>query len=158
MNPDMESLNLVELLDLLEPVPEPAPISMVPQTAGWIWLGVLILVLFFLAVRKFVQHRQANAYRREALRELAASGDDAAEVAAILRRTALAGFPREAVAGLHGEEWLIFLNNSYSGNGFTGKPADALLQAPYRADNEEPELTKIARDWTRSHKSTVETG
>ncbi|MEM7462507.1 MAG: DUF4381 domain-containing protein [Pseudomonadota bacterium] len=152
MNPEFEGLNLVELLDLLEPVPQPDPISMTPQTAGWIWLGLIVVVLLFLAIRKAVNFRRANAYRRAAVSELAGVGDDAAEIAAILRRTALVAFPREAVAGLHGEDWLAFLNSSYPGKGFAGDAGTALILAPYREDREVPNLNETARDWIRRHK------
>ena len=43
MSQHLDGLNLVELLDLLEPVPQPMPISMAPQTPGWIVLAVLAL-------------------------------------------------------------------------------------------------------------------
>lgn len=158
MTPVLEGLGLVELLDFLEPVPQPPPIPLTPQTAGWLWLGLLIVILAFLAVRKAIKHRQANAYRRAALQELASVGDNAAKIASILRRTALAGFPRESVAGLLGKDWLAFLNRTYSGRGFSDDPGEALLTAPYRSNFEEPDLNKIARDWTRSHKRSTEHG
>ena len=33
------------MIDLLEPAPEPDPVSMWPQTMGWLWLGLILLVL-----------------------------------------------------------------------------------------------------------------
>ena len=100
MTPDYEGLNLIELLDLLEPTPEPDPIAMTPQTPGWIVLGIVLALAALWALRKLVRHRRAGAYRRAALRELDSAGDDAARIADVLRRTALAGFPRAQVAGL----------------------------------------------------------
>lgn len=158
MKPDLEGLDLVELLDLLEPVQEPAQIPLTPQTAGWIWLGPLIVLLILYAVWKAVRHHQANAYRRAAIQELSSVGDDAAEIASILRRTALVAYPRDSIAGLHGKDWLNFLNRTYSGNGFTDGPGEALIVAPYRGNLDEPNLNRIAREWTRSHKRAKEHG
>ena len=149
---ELEGLNLVELLDLLEPVPEPEPVSMAPQTAGWVWLGVVLLLLLAVAVRAFVRHRRANAYRRAALAELDAAGDDPARIAEIVRRTALRAFPRREVASVHGEDWLAFLDRTGRGAGFVSAPGRAMLAAPYRPVPPDPALASLARDWVRHHR------
>ena len=149
---DLEGLNLVELLDLLEPVPEPALVSMVPQTAGWIWLGLALLLLLGAGLRAIVGHRRANAYRRAALAELDAAGDDPARIAEIVRRTALMAFPRREVASVHGEEWLAFLDRTGRGSGFVSAPGRAMLAAPYRPVPPDPALASLARDWVRHHR------
>lgn len=151
MKPEFEGLGLAELLDLLEPTPEPVAIPMIPQTPGWIVLGVLAALALAWAVRKLVLHRRANAYRRAGLRELDRAGDDAARVAEVLRRTALAGFPRRQVAGLSGQDWLEFLDRTGPG-GFAGSPGQVLLSAPYRATRADPALAGLARDWVRHHR------
>ena len=38
-------LNLVDYLDMLEQPLAPAPVSLWPQTGGWIWLGLALLAL-----------------------------------------------------------------------------------------------------------------
>ena len=45
MTEDLAGLTLVELLDLLEPVVEPPPVPLWPQTQGWIWLGLAVAAL-----------------------------------------------------------------------------------------------------------------
>ncbi|WP_372570722.1 DUF4381 domain-containing protein [Ruegeria jejuensis] len=152
MNPELQGLNLVELIDLLEPAPEPAPISMMPQTVGWIWLGLALTLLVGWLIRRAVKHRQANAYRRAALGALAEAGDDPACVADILRRTALSGFPRGEVAGLTGKDWLRFLDQTMGGDRFSNGPGRVVAQAPYRPVPASPELTQLARDWIATHK------
>lgn len=101
--------NLVDLIDqLVEPLP-PEPVSMAPQTWGWAMLAVLLIVLLA-TISNWLWHRwRRNTYRRLAFEELRADGTTVAEAAAILRRSALAAFPRAQVAGLTGPDWIAFL-------------------------------------------------
>ncbi|WP_269581197.1 DUF4381 domain-containing protein [Roseibium sp. Sym1] len=147
-----EHATLVELLNrLTEPI-DPPPISMMPQTWGWAALGgLLLLALLSLAIRAYRHHR-ANAYRREALAKLKAASNDPARIALILRRAALAAYPRRDVAGLTGQSWLAFLNRTGRGVLFEGAPGRLLLKAPYRAAQRVPELEKLAERWIRSHR------
>ncbi|HMQ95081.1 MAG TPA: DUF4381 domain-containing protein [Amaricoccus sp.] len=143
---------LIDLLhELVEPA-EPPPVTMTPQTWGWAVLAVLLaLALAWLAWRAWRRWR-ANAYRRAALAELAAAGDDPVAIAGILRRTALAAWPRERVASLTGRDWLAFLDAT-GGGGFAGGPGAALAVAPYRDDAVPvPGLGEAAALWVRRHR------
>jgi len=155
MSAHLDGKNLVELLDMLEPVPDPTPISLLPQTPGWIVLGIVLVGALVWGVRLVQSRHRARAYRRAALVELAATGDDAARIAALLRRTALAGFPREQVAGLVGTDWLNFLDQSYGGNGFSGNEGQTLLAAPYQKSTSDPALSVLAQDWIRTHRQAI---
>lgn len=152
MNGAFEGKSLVELLDMLEPVPEPQPVSMVPQTAGWLVLGLFGLAvtcwLLWIALRRY----RANGYRRAALRALQAAGDDPAQLATLLRRTALAAYPRSQVAGLHGEDWAGFLNKTYGQSGFATDVGRALLSAPFRQQPPDPAATQLVRNWIIGHR------
>ena len=90
MKDEFKGLGLVELIELLEEVPEPPPVSMMPQTLGWIVVGLVLAALLFLLIRWAVRRHREEAYRRAALRELDEAGDDPAAISAVLRRTALA--------------------------------------------------------------------
>lgn len=139
---------LIDLLDQLAEPAEPAPVSMMPETIGW---AVLVALVGWLVVRT-VRRRRANAYRREALALLAGAGDDARAIAPILRRTALAAYPRERVASLSGAAWLAFLDRTGGGPGFRSGPGKALVSAPYRdAERETPGLGALAAGWVRRH-------
>ena len=151
MSEDLSKLNLIELLDLLEPVPEPPPVSLWPQTEGWIWLGVIAAVGAAWLIRRWLMARRADAYRRAALKEIAAAGDDPAVLAEIVRRAALAAFPRAQVAGTYGEDWLAFLDRSYDGTGFSEGPGRALASAPYAPAANAPGLAALAAEWVRRH-------
>lgn len=144
-------VNLVDLIDgLVEPA-EPSPVSLVPQTWGW---AVVLLLLLGLAVwlgRRWVVRRHANAYRRVAARAVA-EATTAADIAVVLRRAALAAYPRTDVAGLTGQDWLAFLESS---GGLPIPPVTGaeLLAAPYRPDRlpPSPELRLWAEAWVRGH-------
>ncbi|WP_282168267.1 DUF4381 domain-containing protein [Ruegeria atlantica] len=152
MSVDVEGKSLVDLLDMLEPAPVPEPISMVPQTWGWSILALILAGLIILGVYAFLRHRQFNAYRREALIELAASDNNAAKIAEILRRTALVAYPRRKVAALHGKEWTNFLNQTSDNVTFTDGAGRQFVEAPYRDAKADPDLEILARNWIKSHK------
>lgn len=151
MSEDLSKLNLVDLLDRLEPIPEPPAVSFWPQTAGWIWAVLGLVGLAFVCIRWGLRIHRASAYRRAALRELAAAGSDPAAIAHVIRRTALAAFERSRVAALHGEAWLAFLDRSYGGNGFQNGPGRIIASAPYRDAPETGGLADLAADWIRCH-------
>ncbi len=107
MNEDSTSLNRLHDLAL------PPKISWWPLAPGWY---VVLLILLLLVLRTIWQawtKWKANAYRREALKELARA-DNASSVAEILRRTALAVAPRSEIAELTGEDWLKWLSTRCS--------------------------------------------
>lgn len=154
MDGEFQGLNLIELLDLLEPVPDPSPPSMWPETTGWIWLGVILAGLVTLAMRRYRARRRATAYRRAALAELAAVGTDPAAISGILRRTALAAYPRRRVAPLDGEDWLSFLDETGGCTGFREGPGRALIEIPYsgRSSPGSDALERLAAGWVRRHR------
>ncbi|WP_226575080.1 DUF4381 domain-containing protein [Acuticoccus sediminis] len=145
--------SLVELIDRLVDPLQPAPVSMRPETAGWAVLAVVLALALIFAAWRCWRHWRANAYRRAALAELGAAGDDPSAIAAILRRTALAAWPRGEVASLSGEAWLAFLDATGGRGAFAGGPGRAILAAPYRRDAAPmPELIALAARWIRRHR------
>lgn len=158
MSEDLSGLNLVELYDRLILPPAPAPVSMWPQTAGWLWLmAAVVVVLGFVAWRIFAW-RRATAYRRAALAALEQAGDDPAAIAEILRRAALAGYARDQVAGLYGQDWLQFLDRT-AGTSFATSPAGAVLAtAPFKTQPAHPDLHRAAVHWVKSHRVKAQGG
>ncbi len=162
MNEDLSQLDLVELLQRLESIPEPAPESLWPQTPAWGWVALLLVLLAAWWLRRWRLAHRANAYRRAALAEIEVSDSDPVRLAAILRRTALAAFPRARVASLHGDDWLEFLDRSYSGDGFSKGPGRALATIPYSmqaysAQAAAPDLEALVIDWIKHHRVDAET-
>jgi uncharacterized protein DUF4381 len=149
------SESLVDLMNqLIEPT-APTPIPMTPQTIGWVWLLVGILLALALVIRWRVRLRHDNAYRKYALDGLDAAGEDTAAIAAILRRTALAAWPRTEVANLTGDAWIAFLDATGGQGQFSGQIGDSLIAAPYRNQPQpaSPELQAAARRWIIRHKA-----
>ncbi|GAA6192607.1 MULTISPECIES: DUF4381 domain-containing protein [Roseobacteraceae] len=155
MTEEYSGKSLTELLDMLVPITEPPAISMMPQTIGWAFLGGAIALLGAWAARRVIKHRAANAYRKIALQNLEHLQDDPAQIAVLLRRTALAAYPRSRVAGLYGNEWLTFLDRTSGNCGFLSETGQNLISAPYRAPKPNKDVTKLARFWINKHQSEV---
>ncbi|KPA21558.1 hypothetical protein shim_22650 [Shimia sp. SK013] len=150
--PDTDGLGLVDLLNLLKPVPEPEPISMMPETQGWIWLAIATVMACSWGCVVLVRRRRATAYRREALAELHSVAADPATMARIIRRAALVAFPRRKVASLVGQDWVQFLNSNCPDAPFSGLAAEALVAGPYHQNSREnPELKAQCRVWLKTH-------
>ncbi|WP_455284056.1 DUF4381 domain-containing protein [Cupriavidus necator] len=139
----------VATLAQLADVVLPPPPSLAPQTIGWPVAGALLLAMLAWAGWRAWRRYRANRYRREALAELAQlrqqlgdAGTDLARRAAALRafatllkRTALAAWPRAQVASLAGTDWAAFLR-AHAGNAHDAAPLLAALvqDAEYRGD------------------------
>ena len=152
--------SLVELLDQLQDIVEPPPVSMAPATWAWAVLAALLLALAALAACAWLRHRRRTAYRRAALAELdalapaLARGDAPAlaALAALIRRTALAAFPRDEVATLTGSGWIAFLDRT--GGSFAPFAAGArlrpLCRGPARLRRARG-CSRAARHWIARH-------
>ena len=150
---DLAKLNLVELYDLLQRPDAPEAISMWPQTAGWLWVAGCVVIVLAGLIWMWVSRRRANAYRRAALSALVAAGDDPVRIADVLRRTALAAFPRRTVAQLHGAEWLAFLDRAAHETNFAGSDAGRVLAAaPYHPQEPHHDLPGMAEQWIKAHR------
>ena len=131
-----EAFGNYALGDFVE-VASPGPISWLPQTAGWWWVGALLLVLLARYSWQRLQHWYRNRYRREAaaqLQQLAKTNDPTTLVAALnrlLKRTALAAFSREQVASLSGQDWVNFLNDKCAAAPFSPEQGQLLAIAAY---------------------------
>ena len=157
--PTSESDPLSALRDIHLP-PEP---GLWPPAPGW-WMLALVLMLLVVALvwwRRSVARRRRP--QREALRALAGLRDAlaggeaphriASEGATLLRRFALAEFPRREVAGLSGSPWLEFLAAKEGASGLDADQAKVLLTAPYAPRTEADEAERVIRlceQWIRN--------
>jgi hypothetical protein len=91
-------------LDRLHDIVLPHALPWWPLAPGGYLLLAALLAACVMLGRRAWRRWRANAYRRAALGELPTLQDGAA-IAALLRRTALAIAPREAVAAAIGAEW-----------------------------------------------------
>lgn len=156
MSEDYKGLNLVDLLELLKPIQQPDPVSMWPQTQGWIWLTLVAGGGILMVVQRMRHSWYRNAYRRAALEEVKHAGGDAALLASILRRTALAAYPRSSVAGLFGSDWLDFLDRSYGGTDFSSGTGQVLVESPYGRAEFCDGLDQLVTTWIKRHRPMQE--
>lgn len=152
----------------------PESVSYAPATPAW---GVVALVLFALLAwwgGRRVRAWRAEAYRRDALGELAllelGLGDPAtrpdalAALAPLVKRTALSFTPRERIAGLYGDAWLRFLDEIGPSPSFVDGPGrvleDIAFWPPERrgaiSDDDARALFSAVDAWVRDHRRPAE--
>ena len=136
-----EKYSLTNLRDI---VPPDAPPLWPLATEAWL----LLLILASIAAILIYQRRQAkkrDAYRRAGL-ALLDGVSTVHEVSVVLKRVALAAYPREQVASLYGEDWVTFLRQTCHRHDYS---------LVLRAKPEDPasrEVVQLAGDWIRHHR------
>ena len=139
----------------------PDPVSLMPITPGWLILAGWLLAVLMLAARHLIKQRRRNRYRREALAVLKTIESEkdlcpvesAQRIASLLKRTALAAYPRQQVASLSGNDWAQFLKESANNDRQIADAAEMLAAAAYRPDADGRELSAAARRWIRLHRA-----
>lgn len=121
----------------------PKPIGLWPLAIGWYFVFFMGLILLGLLLFYWHKHVVNALPKREALRHLKKVQqtylNDGNKLAAIiqlselLRRVALAYFPKEKVASLVEEDWIVFLNQRARKLDFKSVE-DCLLRWPYEAE------------------------
>ena len=134
--------SLSNLRDIV--IPDPPP-SWPPAPGVWVVLIIVSLVIFVLCVQ-WILSRKRNAYRRAGL-ALLEGANTVHDVSVVLKRVALAAFPREQVASLYGRDWAAFLNQSC----FRCQFSEMALGNPIGEVGNE--LIEQARTWVRHHRS-----
>lgn len=133
MNPALQQLKDIHL---------PPAIHRWPVAPGWIILYVLAIALIIYLVI-YWYHRKKRRYtvnfamqRLSQLKGLMSDNPQninvAAEISTLIRRTALYYYHRDVIAGLSGQNWLRFLNESGHTTEFTAETGQLLVDAPYR--------------------------
>jgi len=143
----------------LPPAPGPWP----PAPGWWLLVALLIGGLLLGGWRFRVFHRRRAPARAAlaAVRELHARLENgapdptlAAELSTIMRRAALARYPRAEVASLSGTRWLEFLDHTGNRKGFQNGPGACLARAPYarRPDPDIAPALALCEDWIRANR------
>ncbi|GJD65694.1 DUF4381 domain-containing protein [Methylobacterium frigidaeris] len=159
MNPDPASLENLRDLAL------PPPVPLWPPAPGWSILAAGLAAASLVAGWRSWRRYRANAYRREARRQLDAiarrveagrCAGAASELAVVLKRTALAAYPRSAVASLTGPAWLGFLDRTGRTTAFTDGAARGIAEWTFAGDRAVPAAAlkaalRDARAWVRAH-------
>ena len=135
----------------------PPPVPLTPATPAWAMLGVALLALALWLAWRGMRRWRREAYRREARRalETVVARGEFASVPALVKRTALAAFPRAAVAGLTGADWAAFLRRTAPRARLSEAQSLALARLPYldpaEARAARPEALAAARGWIARH-------
>ena len=138
MDTDQYSLN--NLRDIAIP---DSPSYWPPAPGVWVALGIVIAIA--LLVRWHLRAiRERNAYRKAGL-VLLGEVRTSHDVAVVLKRVALAVFPREQVASLYGDDWVAFLHRSCPRSYFS-----AMATSDASVDSSD-ELVELADIWIRHH-------
>lgn len=137
----------------------PAPVSWWPPAPGWWLLAVGIIVLIFTCFW-LRQRSRRRRFKRLALSRLDQleqqyrnQGDDLQlqqELSCLLRQAAILHYPKSNCAGLIGETWLKFLDQTLDGKSFSQGVGQLLESGPYRprpADFDARELLGLCRSW-----------
>jgi len=142
----------------LRGVHAPLPPELWPPAPGW-WLVAMLLaaalVLIGLRGYRYYRIRRRRQQALAALDGLArARGEVEAqafvtEVSTLLRRVALARFPRKQVASLLGTDWLGFLDATGGDGAFVSGPGKVLAMGPYarQVEVDAEALLALARTW-----------
>jgi hypothetical protein len=155
-------------LEKLADITVPPPVPWTPQTWGWAVLALVLMGLVVWLVIRAARHRRANRYRVEALAELTAleskMADDRQRVAALaampalLKRVALAAWPRQEVASLSGQSWVAFLRAHAGRHGFVDDAARVLVDDEYRPESlanmsaaDAGRIVSDVRHWIEEH-------
>jgi hypothetical protein len=148
----------------------PPEIPFWPPAPGiWI-LACALAAIAAIAIGRAVQRYRAAAYRRAAMAELGALGDEVdhdgadivSRVSDILKRVAMVGYGRERVAALSGEAWADFIA-SRAKPGFDAGPIRNALNVVYAGGgppgpSELRELIGQAGVWIRDNRPLPDEG
>ena len=158
---EYDGLILSQLLDLMHGLVMPDPVTWLPITSGWWILFAWLLAVLTIVVWYGLMRRRRNRYRRAALAALKSIDSEpelgpfemAQRIALLLKRTALAAYPRSQVASLSGSEWAEFLIASANEDRQIAEAAELLAAAAYRPDADGRVLSAPARRWIRKHRA-----
>lgn len=157
-------------LEKLSDIVAPPPASFVPQTWGWAALAAIVLALVICGLVRWHRRREANRYRVEALAELArieraitqspGRAEALAAIPPLLKRVALAAWPRSRVAGLAQARWVAFLQATAGASTFPVPLAKLLNDIEYRSAKELAAMSAddarvcvaVAKHWIEAHR------
>ena len=142
-------------------VPEPVRFSF--ETPGWYLLAGLLILLFILLIFKWLKQFRENAYRREALKNLAVIEDKFSkqqdvlclnDVLVLLKGVAIKAYGRQQVAQLYGNEWLQFLESKGENTPFTQYKHNifnSLYEAVIVDVKELKKIMELSKKWIKTH-------
>ncbi len=131
-----------EPLAQLRDIHLPEPITWWPLAPGW-YVLIILLLLLMIAIAYGLYLRQRNARAKNKALDLLKTYKEhyekdrnaqmaSARISELLRRVALVYYPRSQVASIHGEDWVVFLNQTSKGIDFYPVKS-MLLDSPFKS-------------------------
>lgn len=144
----------------------PPAVALWPPAPGWYVVAAGLLMLLSWLGLRFWRGWRDNRYRRHALAEFSSlrggRGDLLFELPGLLKRTALAVWPRESVASLTGEAWHRFLDHSAGIDRFRGGAGATLDLLAYTGqehaqlqERDVVQLLDAAEYWLKHHNGPI---
>lgn len=149
---------------------EPTSVKFSFGAPGWYVLGVLFLLVLVCAAWLLYRYYKRNKYRAEAVKQLqvlqsqfAASGAQAQlvyEVNMLLKRVAMARYHRHATAGVRGNVWIAYLNQTANEQLFDEADAKLLTDHIYATHAVIPaekadDFAEKAKRWMKTHRRKI---
>ncbi len=146
-------------LDQLKDIHLPNEVSWWPLAIGW-WLAALLVLLalvstIVLLVKVRKKRRRINQglepFEQLASDQSLSSQDWLNELSKLLRRIAINVHGRNDIAGLVGNDWLSYLDNSGSTDAFSNGAGRVLAEQPYRpaVEYDREAIAVISRLWVK---------
>ena len=149
-------------LSALHDIVEPATVAWWPPAPGWYFIGLLVVVLLTGWLVAWRRRVIANRYRGAALAELdliKAGAKSSNQLSAIVKRVALAAWPRAEVASRTGNAWWQFVGSTGVDEAFPERYGVTLDRLAYGPPNSKPpaEEEVVAavtgvEGWVRGHR------
>ena len=141
------------------------PVPFWPPAVGWWFVIALIAIWSLVYVVQGIKRWSRNRYRREALQlleQIGASSTDPSlttlvRIDSLLKRVALAAYPRDQVASLSGMDWMTFLASTGKDHSFQAEPVVRLASAASDidcaelSDHQLETILMTCKKWIRSH-------
>jgi len=154
-------MNTTNPLENLRDIHLPETVSSWPPAPGWWLLALLILSCIGWVIWKLWKNHQQKHLLRLSLASLEKLETDYVEhqdsqrlirqYSSLLKRVALARFPRQKVASLNGSSWLKFLDQSAETSLFNSTAGQLLINAPYQRPGTDitdiDQLTQAIKQW-----------
>jgi len=171
-------------LEGLKDIHLPDHISAWPPAFGWWLLILLILAGVIITILTIKKYRRKWGYRKIALRLLTQAyqssnqphespvkcSDDSKVTTTVntlrhpahilmetLKRCAIAAYPDTSLSGLHGKEWIDFLNRQTQQSYFNDTLSTVILDQQYQANPniDIEQLYHACQQWVRQHRTHV---